>query len=163
MLIAVMERRPHGWKVESFDSTKALAVPGVRHVAPIKSGIFGGVAVVADNTWAAMKSREALTVVWDRGPDSDFDSAPFVENLKSAFAQEGYPIRREGDPAKALAEATKSVEAVYEYPFQAHGPVEPMNCGADVRGDSCEVWTSTQTPETAFQNITKMLALRRMR
>ena len=52
MLIAVMERRPHGWKVD--DSTKALAVPGVRHVAPIKSGFFGGVAVVADNTWAAM-------------------------------------------------------------------------------------------------------------
>jgi isoquinoline 1-oxidoreductase subunit beta len=64
MLIVVMERCPHiGGKLKSFDSTKAPAVPGVRHVVPIKSGIFGGVAVVADNAWAAMKSREALTVV----------------------------------------------------------------------------------------------------
>ncbi len=160
MLIAVMERCPQlGGTLKSVNSTNALAVPGVRHVIPIKSGIFGGVAVVADNTWAAMKGREALTIEWVPGPGHDFDSAAFTENLKSALAQEGYPIRREGDAAKILGASTQRLEAVYEFPFQAHAPVEPMNCVADVRSDSCEVWTSTQTPETAHQNIMKTLGL----
>lgn len=160
MLVAVMERSPQlGGKLKSFDSTKALAVEGVRHVVPVKSGIFGGVAVVADNTWAAMKGREALSIVWDAGPGADFDSPAFIESLKSAFNQEGYPIRREGDATKALAEPSHTLEAVYEYPFQAHAPVEPMNCIADVRAGSCEVWAPSQTPETAFQNIVKTLGL----
>jgi len=162
MLTAVMERCPHiGGKVKSFDARAALAVPGVRQVVPIQSGIYGGVAVVADHTWAAMKGREALRVVWDRGPEGEFDSNAFAESLKSAFALDGYPIRREGDVSKAAASAEKVVEAVYEYPFQAHAPVEPMNCIADVRKDYCEVWAPSQTPETAFQNIAKKLGLPR--
>lgn len=160
MLVAVMERCPHlGGKLKSFDATKALAVPGVRHVVPIRSGIFGGVAVAADNTWAAMKGREVLSIVWDPGPGADFESAPFIENLKSSFSQDGYPVRREGDAPKAMSGAAKTIEAVYEFPFQAHAPLEPMNTIADVRPDSCEVWTPTQTPETAFQNIVKLLGL----
>jgi isoquinoline 1-oxidoreductase subunit beta len=160
MLFAQMERCPYmGGKVASFDASKALAVPGVRHVVPIRSGIFGGVAVVADNTWAATKGREALHVEWDQGNNADFDSDRFIGSLKRAFDQEGYPIRRDADADKELAAAPRQIEAVYEYPFQAHAPVETMNCTADVRSDSCEIWVPTQTPETAYDNITKMLGL----
>jgi isoquinoline 1-oxidoreductase beta subunit len=160
MLFAVMERSPYlGGKVSTFDGRKALAVAGVRYVVPIHAGISTGVAVVADNTWAAMKGLEVLEVRWDKGLNSDFDSDQFIEKLKAAFVQEGYPVRRQGDAAQALRAATKRLEAVYEFPFQAHAPLETMNCTADVRHDSCEVWTPTQAPETAYADIMKMLGL----
>ncbi len=160
MLVAVIERCPIvGGALARFDGTKALAIPGVRHVVPIRSGIFGGVAIVAENTWAAMKGRDALHVEWDHGAHADFDSDRHIENLKAAHTQEGFPIRREGDAQQALTGAAQLLEAVYEYPFQAHAPLETMNCVADVRGDSCEIWLPTQTPQTAFDNIAKSLKL----
>ena len=160
MLFAVMERSPYlGGKVSSFESRRALAVEGVRHVVPIQTGIFNGVAVVADNTWAAMKGREALEIKWDKGPHSEFDSEQFLTKLQSAFSEEGFPIRREGDTAEARKNAAGWLEAVYEYPFQAHAPIETMNCTADVRSNSCEVWVPTQTPETAQADVMKALNL----
>jgi isoquinoline 1-oxidoreductase beta subunit len=160
MLFAAMKRCPYlGGKVHSFDPTKAMAVSGVRHVVPIQKGIFTGVAVVADNTWAAFKGCEALSVEWDPGANRDFDSDRFIAKLQASFDQEGYPIRREDNFSQAMASAAKKLEAVYVYPFQAHAPLETMNCVADVRRDSCEVWVPTQTPETAHQDIQKMLGL----
>jgi isoquinoline 1-oxidoreductase beta subunit len=161
MLFAVMARSPYlGGKVTSFDSRKALAVDGVRHVVPIQTGISTGVAVVADTTWTAMKGREALEVKWDKGSNSEFDSEQFLTKLQSAFSEGGFPIRREGDAAAALRNAASRIDAVYEYPFQAHAPMETMNCTADVRSNSCEVWVPTQTPETAHADIMKTLNLR---
>jgi isoquinoline 1-oxidoreductase beta subunit len=161
MLVAVMERSPTiGGAVSSFDGSKALRIPGVRHVVPIKRGISTGVAVVADNTWAAMKGREALTVRWDPGPNRAFDSDRFIRSMEEAFPKEGYPIRREGDAAGALGAAARTLEAVYEFPFQAHAPLETMNCTADMRKASCEVWAPTQTPETAHDDIIKTYGLR---
>src|SRR5262249_4548541 len=160
MLFAVVQRCPYlGGRVAKFDGSKALAVTGVRHLAPISAGIFPGVAVVADNTWSAMKGRDALIVEWDQGPNKDFDTDLFIDKLKAEFAQEGYPIRREGDAIKAINGASRRLEAVYEFPFQAHAPLETMNCTADVRSDSCEIWVPTQTPETARQDIQRMLGL----
>jgi isoquinoline 1-oxidoreductase beta subunit len=160
MLVAVMERCPYlGGKLASFDSAKALAVPGVRHVVPVHSGIFTGVAVVAVDTWSAMKGRTALNVTWDQGPNRNFDSDEFVSLLKANFSKDGYPIRREGDADAVLKSPARQIEAVYEYPFEAHAPVEPMNCIADARSDRCEVWVPSQTPETARDNIVKTLGL----
>jgi isoquinoline 1-oxidoreductase subunit beta len=160
MLFAAMKRCPYlGGKVLNFDPKKAMAIAGVRQVVAIQEGIFTGVAVVADNTWAAFKGCEALSVEWDAGSNRDFDSDRFIEKLQSSFDQEGYPIRREGDTTKALATAAKRLDAVYVYPFQAHAPLETMNCSADVRHDSCEVWVPTQTPETAHEDIQKTLGL----
>jgi isoquinoline 1-oxidoreductase subunit beta len=159
-LVAIMERCPYlGGKIESFDASKTLAVPGVHHVVPIRSGISTGVAVVADNTWAALKGKESLSVKWDAGQHSDFDSDTFIESMKAKSPQEGYAVRRDGDTIAALSNSSQQIEAVYEYPFQAHAPIETMNCLADVRSDSCEVWVPTQTPETAFDNIAKNLGL----
>jgi isoquinoline 1-oxidoreductase subunit beta len=162
MLYAVVARCPYiGGRVVSFDERQALHVAGVRHVVPVKSGIATGVAVVADHTWAAIKGREALQVKWDPGPNRDFDSDRFLQDQESALQQEveGYFVRNDGDAHKSLASAAKKLDAIYEFPFQAHAPVETMNCVADVRSDSCEVWTPTQCPEVAQSETAKMLAL----
>lgn len=157
-LVAMMERCPHlGGKLISFDGTKALAIPGVRHVVPVKNGIYGGVAVVAENTWAAMKGREALQIKWDAGANANFDSDEFIRSMAASLDQPGFPIRRVGDTEKDRVEASKRMEAVYEFPFQAHAPLETMNCTADVGSDRCEVWVPTQTPDTALENVTKFL------
>jgi len=159
-LVAVIRRCPHvDGKLRSFDPVKAAALPGVRHVVPISSGIFPGVAVLAEHTWAAMKGCEALTVEWERGANSGFESGRFIDGLKAAAGQSGYPIRHEGDDEASFHSAPTHLEAAYEYPFQAHAPLEPMNCTADVRPDRCEVWAPSQTPETAQQNIVKALGL----
>ncbi len=162
MLYAVMARCPFvGGKAVSFDATKASAIPGVRHVVPVKTGIATGVAVVADYTWAAMKGRDALKIEWDRGPNAGFDSDHFLAQMQNQLAQpqEGYFVRDDGDARKALALAAKKLEATYEFPFQAHAPLETMNCVADVRKDSCEIWVPTQCPEVAQSETAKMLGL----
>lgn len=162
MLYAVVARCPYiGGKVISFDERQALQVPGVRQVLPVQSGIATGVAVVADHTWAAMKGREALNVKWDPGPHHDFDSSKFLQDQESALEHdgEGYFVRNDGDAHKSLASAAKKLDAVYEFPFQAHAPVETMNCVADVRAGSCEIWVPTQCPEVAQSETAKMLGL----
>ena len=161
MLYAVMARCPYvGGKVASFDATKSLSVPGVRHVVRIKSGLATGVAVVADYTWAAMKGRDALKVEWDPGPNANFDSDRFLTQMQDQLAQpEGYFVRDDGDARKALGSAAKKLEATYEFPFQAHAPLETMNCVANVRKDSCEIWAPTQCPEVVLSETAKMLAL----
>jgi len=162
MLYAVMARCPYvGGKVANFDATKSLSVPGVCHVVPVKSGLATGVAVVADYTWAAMKGRDALKVEWDHGPNANFDSERFLTQMQDQLAhpQDGYFVRDDGDARKALRAAEKKLEATYEFPFQAHAPLETMNCVADVRKDSCEIWAPTQCPEVVLSETAKMLGL----
>jgi len=160
MLVAVMERCPYfGGKVASFEATKTLAVPQVRHVVPIKSGISTGVAVVADHTWAALKGRDALHVEWDSGPHHAFDSDQFIEGLERAVALAGYPIEKATSRRRSPARHAGWMPPTSIYPFEAHAPVETMNCTADVREDSCQLWLPSQTPETAHENVQKMLAL----
>jgi isoquinoline 1-oxidoreductase beta subunit len=160
MLFAVMARCPSiGGTLVSFDASKTLASPGVRHVVPVKEGIATGVAVVADHTWAAIKGRDALKVEWDMGPNQNFDSDHFLQNMQGALGQDGYFVRNDGNAVEALGSAAKTLEAIYEYPFQAHAPVETMNCVADVRKDSCEIWAPTQCPEVAQEETAKMLGL----
>ena len=160
MLYAVMERCPVlGGKIQNFDASKSLAVPGVRAVVPIKSGLSLGVAVVADNTWTAMKGREALRVEWDPGPHRDFDSAKFIGEMRAAVIQDGYFVRNDGDAPAAIASAATKVEAAYEFPYQAHAPLETMNCVADVRRDSCEIWVPSQCPSEAQKEAAEMLGI----
>jgi len=162
MLYAVMERCPCiGGKLVKIDATEALSMPGVRHVVPVKSGIATGVAVVGDHTWAAMKGRERLRIEWDPGANQNFDSGHFLKQMHDQLAKEpgGYFVREDGDAKKALAGATKKIEATYEFPFQAHAPLETMNCVANVRPGSCEIWAPTQCPEVAQIETAKMLGL----
>ena len=159
MLYAVIARCPvFGGKVKSFDAAKAKAIPGVREVITIDAvaqGAFtaGGVAVLADNSWAAIQGRKALQISWDEGPavseSSDSLRRQFLENA----ARPGKVVRNDGDAEAALKNASKKVEAVYEFPFAAHATMEPMNCTVHIRPDGAEAWAPTQAPQWAQEII----------
>jgi isoquinoline 1-oxidoreductase beta subunit len=156
MLHAVAARCPvFGGKVASFDPAPALAVPGVKRVVQISSGV----AVVADNTWSANQGRLALKVQWDEGALTNLSSAQISRDFAARAQQPGAVARREGDAAAALAKAAKTIEAVYEVPYLAHAPMEPLNCTADVRAGSCEVWASTQGQTAAHQVAVQITGL----
>jgi isoquinoline 1-oxidoreductase beta subunit len=141
MVYAVLVRCPvFGGKVASFDAAKTKAVPGVKDVVQISNGI----AVIADNTWAAMQGRRALDVKWDEGSNANQSTAAITRMFTELVNQPaGKTARKAGDVTAALASGNK-IEAVYEAPFQSHAPMEPMNCTAHVRADGCDVWVPTQ-------------------
>jgi isoquinoline 1-oxidoreductase beta subunit len=136
MLIARVVRCPvFGGKVESFNADKAKAVAGVRNVVKISSGV----AVVADNYWAASKGAQALEVKWNEGPLANLSSTEIMKRYASLAEQPGKIARNDGDAPSALKANTRSFERVFEVPFLAHACMEPMNCTADVRADRCDV------------------------
>ncbi len=147
MLYAAVAQCPvFGGKAASFDPAAALAVPGVVRV----ERVGGDVAVLARGTWAAFRGRRALRVTWDEGTLATLDSAAIRARFAELAAQPGLLVRREGSGAAALDGAARTLEAVYEVPFLAHAPMEPMNCTAHVRADRCEVWVPTQSGSGAW-------------
>jgi isoquinoline 1-oxidoreductase beta subunit len=158
MLYASLERCPvFGGKVASFDASKAKAVPGVKNVVQISNGV----AVLADNTWAAMEGRKALTIQWDEGARANTSSASLRQMFMDLAAKPGAVARNTGDADAALAGAATKIEAVYEAPYLSHAPMEPLNCVAHVTADHCEVWAGTQIQSVAQQTaagITKLPA-----
>jgi len=161
MLFAVIARCPvFGGKVKSFDATKTKAVPGVREVFaidPVKQGAFtaGGVAVLADNSWAAIQGRKALQITWDEGPAASESSASLRQQFLENAAKPGKVVRNEGDAGAALAGAATKIEAIYELPFAPHATMEPMNCTVHIRPDGAEAWVPTQAPQWAQEVIAK--------
>jgi len=140
-LVAVVARAPVlGAKLAEFSPEPALAVPGVKQVVPIDSGV----AVVATGYWAARKGRDALKVNWSRSPMADVNSASLSARLRALSTRPGVTARHDGDPAGALRGAATRIEATYEVPFLAHACMEPMNCTAWVQADKCTVWAPTQ-------------------
>ena len=157
MLYAVVARCPvFGGKVASFDAAKAKAMPGVKHVVQISNGV----AVVAENTWAAAQARKALAVKFDEGQWAGQSSAAISKLFVEKSQQPGAVARKDGDAAGVLAGAAKKIEAVYEAPYLAHAPMEPLNATADVRSDSCEVWASTQGQSAAHQVAIQLTGLK---
>ena len=155
MLYAVIARCPvFGGKVAKFDATKAKAVPGVREVVQIESvgpGAFtaGGVAVLADNSWAATRGRAALEITWDEGPNANESSDSLRHDCVENASKPGKVVRNDGDADAALASSSKKIEAVYEFPFAPHATMEPMNCTVHIRPDGAEAWVPTQGPQWA--------------
>ncbi len=141
MVYAAVARSPvFGGKVVSFDATKAKAIAGVKDAVQISNGV----AVIADNTWAAFAGAKALDIKWDDGPNAAFNTAANRKAFTEQTLLPGASARKEGDGAAALSTATRKIEAVYEAPFLAHAPMEPLNCVAHVRPDGCDIWASTQ-------------------
>jgi isoquinoline 1-oxidoreductase beta subunit len=148
MLYASLQRCPvFGGKVKSFDATKAKAVPGVKNVVQISNGV----AVLADNTWAAMEGRKALVVEWDEGKLAMTSSATIRKTFADLAEKPGAVARKEGDVAAALASAPRKIEAVYEVPYLSHAPMEPLNAVAHVRPDGADVWSGMQIQSVARQ------------
>lgn len=157
LLYAVIARCPvFGGKVASFDATKAKAVPGVKNVVQVPTGI----AVIADNTWNAMQGRKALQIQWDEGPNANQSSAAIRRRFAELTQQPGGVAKQVGNAPQALAAAAKKIEAVYEAPYLSHASMEPLNCTAVVRADSCEIWASTQMQSGSRQAAAAATGLR---
>ncbi|HEX9886792.1 MAG TPA: molybdopterin cofactor-binding domain-containing protein [Longimicrobiales bacterium] len=158
MRYAVVARSPVlGGRVASFDGARALRVNGVVDVIEIPTGV----AVVAEHTWAAIKGRDALEIQWRESPHAAFDTERHREALEAATVAPGHTIRRDGRGREAFDDTTRHMEAVYHYPFAAHGSVEPVNCTALVDGDRCEVWSPTQTPNAVQVYGSRLLGVPR--
>jgi isoquinoline 1-oxidoreductase beta subunit len=167
MKFAVVARPPVlGGKVKSYDEKAALAVTGVERLVVIPSPEIpsaflplGGVAVVASNTYAAIKGREALKIVWDDGPNAIYESKAYRADLEATARKPGLVVRKAGDLDTAMAGAAKKIEAEYYIPHLAHATMEPPAATAVVKDGACEVWTSVQSPQAARDLCAKVLGL----
>jgi isoquinoline 1-oxidoreductase beta subunit len=135
-----------GGKVARFNADKAKAVPGVRHVVQVSSGV----AVVADNYWAATQGAKVLDVTFDDGPLATLSSTEIMKLYVALAQQPGKVGRNDGNAEQALAGA-RAFERQYDAPFLAHACMEPMNCTADVRADACDVYVPTQGQTPSHQ------------
>jgi isoquinoline 1-oxidoreductase subunit beta len=152
--VAMVARSPveGGTVVEPLRSDAALAVPGVRQVVNERDFV----AVIADDTWSAMKGMKALELQWNGGPNASVQQDQLVADLEAAVRKPGAVARHVGDAAAAMARASSRIEAVYHQPFLAHATMEPMNCTVHWRKELCEFWVGTQAPDRA---VAKLAAL----
>lgn len=146
-----------GGKLKSYDDAKIAGMKGVKKVVAVDGT---AVAVIADTWWHAKTALDALPIVWDEGPNAKVSSASIAqwlgEGLQSGPAYVG---NANGDVKTALAGAAKTVEAVYNYPYQNHANMEPMNATALYTSDKCEVWCGTQNGEAAFAAVLEATGL----
>ncbi|MBL9013684.1 MAG: xanthine dehydrogenase family protein molybdopterin-binding subunit [Myxococcales bacterium] len=167
MLVAVIARPPAvGGKVARYDAARARAVPGVTQIVempvPKPPWLFqpwGGIAVVAENTWAAMKGRAALAITWDHGDNASFNSAAFREELLASVRAPGTVHRDVGNVDAAFARAAKTVEAEYVVPHLSHLQMEPLVAIARVADGRAEIWAPTQNPQANRADVAKLLGI----
>ncbi len=161
MVYASIERCPvFGGKLVSYDDSAAKKVKGVITIETCERvlGIHKseGIAVIAENYWAALQGRKALTVKWDYQGNETFNSKTYEQSLREAAKQEGAVAHTQGNFDKSFAEAPVKLEALYETPVVSHSPIEPMNCVASWHdGNKLEIWTSTQVPGSIMDEFSK--------
>ncbi len=167
MKYAVIARPPvTGGKLVSFDPADALKVSGVEKVMEVKGWPWpskfqplGGVAIIARNTGAAIKGRNALKVVWDDGANGKDDSVAYRAELEAAARKPGLIVRKEGDVDAALKGADKVVVGEYYLPHLAHVSMEPPVAVADVKGDKADIWAPVQSPGGTREDVAKTLGI----
>src|SRR4030088_308188 len=150
MLNAAIKDCPvFGGKLKSFDEAKVTGMKGVKKVVRVGDS---AVAVVADTWWHAKTALEALPIVWDEGDNAKVSSASIAKWLEEGLddSQPAFVGNQNGDAKAAIASAARKVEAVYNYPYQNHATLEPLNATALYTSDKCEVWCGTQNGEAAF-------------
>jgi isoquinoline 1-oxidoreductase subunit beta len=167
MKYAVIARPPvTGGKLVSFDDADAMKVSGVEKVMEVKGWPWpskfqplGGVAVIARNTGAAIKGRDALKIVWDDGANAKYDSVIYRAGLEDASRKPGQVVRKEGDVDAAFKGADKIIVGEYYAPHLAHVSMEPPVAIADVRGDRAEIWAPVQSPGGTREDTAKTLGI----
>jgi len=153
MLYATVERCPViGGTVKSFDASEALKISGVEKVVEVER-IYGryhsvGVAVVGVSYWAVLKARQQLKIEWDTKGFETFNSADYENHLRALAKEEGLVDKNIGTADNLNLKPENTIDAFYETPMVAHHAMETMNCIAQVRGETVEIWTSTQVPST---------------
>ena len=157
MLLASIEKCPvvAGGKVKAFDATAAKAVPGVKHVVQVTSGV----AVVADTFWSALQGRKALKVEWDEGAIAQVSTPRIDKEYEAAAQSPGQVARNDGDHEKALQAGGKTLESIYQVPYLEHACMEPMNATAHVTADACTMWIPTQNPGGSRDTAARLTGL----
>ncbi len=156
MLYAALAVCPvKGGRLVRHDAAKARAVAGVRDVVPID----GGVAVLAEDTFAALTGRDALGAVWDDGPNGTLTTDELWARIDRAAQSPGRSTRTSGDAGAAIAAAATRLSATYRTPFQAHATLEPGNTIARVDGGACEIWSPTQSPDRVRTQAARLLGI----
>ena len=167
MLHAVIARSlVMGGKMASFDPTEASKVSGVVKILPMPasepSATFHpleGVAVVARNTWAALKARKALQIQWRDGVHSEYNSDSYRTEMERAARKPGLVLRAVGDVDQAFDTAARIVQAEYYLPHIAHASMEPPAAVARTADEYCKIWAPTQAPQATRVDIAKHLGL----
>ena len=165
--VAVVARCPvAGGKVASFNSDKALKVPGVIDAFELESPGFptefnplGGIVVVAEHTWAAIKGREALDITWDNGTNASYDTNAYLNELSRKAVTNGTIRREEGNIKSALRSSNEVLQATYKLPHISHTTMEPPNALAEVKEGKCRVWAPTQHPQWARESVAAALEM----
>jgi isoquinoline 1-oxidoreductase beta subunit len=165
MKYAVIARPPvTGGKLVSFDGGEAMKISGVEKVMEVKGWPWpskfqplGGVAVIARNTGAAIKGRDALKVVWDDGANGKYDSAAYRAELEDAARRPGLIVRKQGDVDAALKTADRVIVGEYYLPHLAHVSMEPPVAVADVKGNKAAIWAPVQSPGGTREDVAKTL------
>ena len=169
MLYASIERPPVlGAKLKSFDDTAAKQVKGVVRTATIDAfkpphnfQALGGVAVLADSTWAAAQGRKKLKVEWDLGPNGSFDSAKDKAEIMAKAMQPGKVVRNIGDVDKAFAAATNLHEASYYIPLLSHAPMEPPAAVAEWKDGKVVTYAATQNPQAVQEAVASAMGIKK--
>ena len=141
MLTAVLKRPDQfGAKVVSFDATETKKIDGVVDVVQISSAV----AVLAKDTWSAIRGRDALKVTWDASGAETRSTAEIFDSYRKMTNEPGLTAGNRGDASAGIAKASKTVEAEYRFPYLAHAPMEPMNGVIELRSDGAEIWSGSQ-------------------
>jgi isoquinoline 1-oxidoreductase beta subunit len=156
-----------GGKVKSYDASAALKVPGVHSVheiegvfaVPRKFGQLGGIAVVADTTYAAMQGRDALTIDWENSPHASYNSDAFTAEMSATAAKPGKILRNQGDPDTAFKTAAQVITAEYHSQHLVQAPMEPLVAIARIVDGKAEVWAPVQSPYGARKDIAEALKM----
>ncbi|HEX3436385.1 MAG TPA: molybdopterin cofactor-binding domain-containing protein [Pseudacidobacterium sp.] len=165
MVYAVIARCPtFGGVPASFDTSKALATPGVLQVFEIPPRGFriysaGGIVVVAKTTWAAMQGRKALEITWNHGPNSAESSEALTAKIRAALDEPSIWSTSTGASDPDKVSAARRIESIYEFPFLAHSTMEPMNITIHLRGRKCEIWCPSQSADWSRGAAAKELGL----
>ena len=169
MVYASIEHPPVvGGSVKSCDDKETLKVPGVKQTValdapkpPYQFQPLGGVAVIANNTWAAFQGRAKLKIDWENGPNAGYDSGEFRKILSQTARQPGNVFRNVGDVDAAFGNGGKIVEAEYYVPHLAHVSMEPPNAVADVRDGKVFCWAPTQNPQAVQDHLSSLLGIKK--
>jgi len=167
MVYASVEHPPVlGGKVKSFDDKEALKVAGVQQTVPIDPfqpppafQPLGGIAVIADSTWAAFQGRKKLNISWDNGPNETYNSDAYKNELRETSHNPGKVVRNIGDADAVFAKGGKVYEADYYVPLLAHVSMEPMVALAEFKDGKATLWAPTQSPQTVQDIVSKELGI----
>ncbi|WP_421856146.1 molybdopterin cofactor-binding domain-containing protein [Oricola sp.] len=141
LLVAVIARSPRfGGAVKSFDAAEAMKVKGVVNVLQVPTGV----AVIATSTWPAIKARDLLTVEWDDSEAEMRSTDQMMTDLKAMNDAPQVAVRKDGDLDAVLAASAKVLEVEYEFPYLAHGAMEPMDIAVLFDGETAEFWFGSQ-------------------